>query len=92
MRKICFSRLRRCCEALDRSINRLGLGQTVDLVFGDPAFGTEHVQPFETLHHIAFFADLAANAETGMLRHCFTSRGYMVKNCKNFNSSKWTSI
>ena len=56
-----------------RSVDRLGLGQTIDFFFGDPAFGAEHVETFETLHDIAFFADLTANAETGMLRHCYTS-------------------
>ena len=37
-------------KTVDRSINRFGLGQAIDLFFGDPAFGTEHVETFKTLH------------------------------------------
>ena len=46
-------------------------------VFGNAAFGAQNIQTFITFHNVADLADLAADAETGMLRHIITSYFYV---------------
>ena len=63
--------------ALKSDFNRFGFGQTENFVFGNAAFGAQNIQTFITFHNVADLADLAADAETGMLRHIITSYFYV---------------
>ena len=56
-----------------RAFDHLGLRETEDFVLGDAALRPEDVEALVTLHHIALFADFAADAETRMLGHAVTS-------------------